>query len=226
MSLSKVSVTFWQDITTKKAFLNAYNPRMTQGSVSFMSAMPGRIGIGGVVAAKVAIDKALSVLEVSAMPPQPSLEEAFKQANIAAYSFGHELAAAGKVAAALIGMLSDGEEVSVGRVGGGEAYLYRNFELFPFFAEAPKDFEWYLGGASLVSVQLSTINLQPEDKVIILSDKIQTQRLNRFLDFFDDAPIDIPNDFSEQLKRHVFPGDGEQSFIGVVGFGKDSIFLS
>lgn len=225
MSLSKVSVSYWQDPTTKRAYLNAYNPRIKQGTVSVLASMPGRVGIGGVLAAKVSIEKALSVLEVGDKPPQPSLEEAFKEANIAAYNFGHELASAGKVSASLLGLLSDGEEVSVGRVGGGEAYLYRNFELFPFFDEPPKDFEWYLGGASLVSVQLSTITLQPEDIVILLSDKIHAFRIGRLLDFMDEAPLEPPYNLSELLKREVFPGVEEQSFVAVISFGKSSIFL-
>jgi serine/threonine protein phosphatase PrpC len=61
------------------------------------------------------------------------LEYAFKNANHSVYTFGHKLAAGGKMAASLLGLALVNDVLTVGRVGDGIGYLVRNGHVFQFF---------------------------------------------------------------------------------------------
>ncbi|MCB0331309.1 MAG: protein phosphatase 2C domain-containing protein, partial [Bdellovibrionales bacterium] len=110
-----------------------------------------------------------------------ALEAAFREANRNVYSFGHSLAAGGRMAAvfvALIYLVDDKGNGSfcVGRVGNGSAYLFRDGELFPFFEQSSGDSDPntgnFLGANSLVSVDLANVPVEASDRVFLFSEPL------------------------------------------------------
>jgi serine/threonine protein phosphatase PrpC len=159
----------------------AVSPARLPGTLMFAGSSAARHSLGGQVAFKLGLEHFLEAgLEFfdkggrAAAPDDPSeetlqmLESAFRRANNSVYQFGHRLAAGGRLAASLLGIVIERDFVAAGRVGEGSAYLFRRGELFPFF-ELPKGDEQYIGSNSVVSVELASVPLEQHDRVLVFS---------------------------------------------------------
>lgn len=208
--------------------VHSLNPTMTPGVLFAAGVVPGRQELGGKLASTLAVEAFFSDVQERTIQelstPQRCIESAFRRANTAVYEFGHKLAASGRMAASLIGLGVVDGEASAGRVGLCEAYLYRGYELFPFFESPPKEHEWYVGSSSLISVQLSSIQLQEFDTLILLGKPLSAALISPLLDFLEEKDPSSQT-FSETLLRELFTRELEQDFIATVSFGSKGIFL-
>ncbi len=227
----------------------ALNPIRHPGSLVAAGSASRRDNIGSQVACKLAIEHFVeSVLEefptIAASTPQalPSegdgpdptvkvLEAAFKRANSSVYSFGHKLAAGGRMGASLIGLVITARSVGAARAGDGAAYLVRKGEVFPFFEDrrkgevAEQQQEQLVGAHSLVSVELASVPLEPEDVVLVISrapSESQQRRLPvvvRSLDPADPEP-------AQTVVRRVFEREEQPHFAMLVRIGPETIYLN
>ena len=159
-----------------------------------------------------------------------AIEAAFKNANSSVYGFGHKLAAGGRMAASLIGVMLQEGVVSVGRVGTASAYLARGAQLYPFFdggqgdASDPAAAGSFVGVASLVAVQLSSVVLEEGDRILLFSDAVSDAQLGRVFKLVDDIAQGVSIDPEEVLSR-LFPARMDPDFAAVMQVGPDLIFL-
>jgi len=98
------------------------------------------------------------------------IEGAFRSANTSVYEFGHKLAAGGRMAASLVGLFIRDRVIAAGRAGNVSAFLIRHGEVCPFFADAEQGEKTtgFVGENSVVTVELSSIELQAYDRIIAL----------------------------------------------------------
>ena len=176
------------------------------------------------------------------------LEEAFRSANTSVYGFGHKLAAGGRMAASLLGVVIEGGRLATGRVGFGSVYLFRGGELFPFFEapeggdtqvgdakEQPDEYHTrncsFIGSNAMVDVELASVVLQPEDIVCVFSRPLTTLNETLLFEFLDNLRIDSREasrnaGTAERLCSDVFTEPETLSFAMVACVGPDSIFCS
>ncbi|NDC38482.1 MAG: hypothetical protein EBZ48_10575 [Proteobacteria bacterium] len=219
------------------------NPMKSPGSLVAAGAAARRDNIGSQVACKLAIEHFLeSVLaefptEIQAVtapddgePTVRVLEAAFKRANSSVYSFGHKLAAGGRMGASMIAMVITARSVGAARAGEGAAYLLRQGELFPFFEEkhakeAPEQLQEQLVGAhSLVSVELASVPLEPEDVLLLLSrtpNEVQQRRMAIVLKGLEREDQNA----AQTVVRRVFDKGGPPEFAMLVRIGPEAIYL-
>lgn len=224
------------------AALVVLNPLGRPGSLVAAGSAARRDNIGSQVACKLAIEHFVqSVLdelpstseEESVDEGDPSvrvLEAAFKRANSSVYSFGHKLAAGGRMGASLIGLVISSRSVGAARAGEGAAYLMRQGEMFPFFEERPKVEvpeqlqEQLVGAHSLVSVELASVPLEPEDLVVVLSRVPSESQQRRLPVVLRGIEHDDPNP-AETVVRRVFERDAMPNFGMLVRVGPETIYL-
>lgn len=216
--LSKVDLTFYLR-ENSSSFVRSFNPNIKPGTAYLVGASPLRSKLGSQVAARLAIDKFLESLPDNENVDD-RLEKAFSAANSAIYEFGHKLAAGGRMSTTLIALCVENGEAHCARVSGGDVLLYRKGDLFSFFDSPPIDSDAGLGGASLVSVQLSNIELNEFDRIIFLSNRLPSERKPRLLDY-----LEVDRGDSKGLLRDVFPFPDEQDFVGIINIGPNVIFL-
>lgn len=218
------------------------NPDKQPGSFVFAGATAARESLGGQVACKLALEQFVDgVLEYFNSLDQVGcvgdkeisvnvLETAFRRANTSVYQFGHSLAAGGRMAASLLGLVVEKNVVAAGRVGFGSAYLVRDGEAFPFFeAQQPGELmrsrSSFIGANSLVQVELSSIPIAEKDILVLFSDSLDPDKervLGTFLaeyDFREGQPC-------EDLCQYLFPDMIELSYAMVARIGPDTIYLS
>jgi len=194
------------------------------------AATAGRDNICGHVASKLGLEHFMEgVLETyrTATPGETDggvlvLEEAFRRANSCVYEFGHKLAAGGRMAASLVGLVVADGVAACGRVGSNAAYLFRGFELFPFFETDSND--QFVGSQSLVSVQLSSIPIEPSDTFLLFSNPLDPDRVNRLVDILEEDEWHSKGDAASSLAKQLFPG-GDLPFLVVVRVGPEAIYL-
>ncbi|MCB0334190.1 MAG: hypothetical protein KDD55_11860, partial [Bdellovibrionales bacterium] len=172
----------------------SFNPHGKAGNLVFAGARAVKQSIGSQVACKLSLEHFIEGIldyfgggfsEEDFTEEEPSLralEAAFKRANKSVYSFGHSLAAGGRMAAAFIGLVLEDDMIASGRVGNGSAYLYRAGELFPFFDSTGQEEgahqEGYLGTQSLVSVELASVATEPHDVLYVFSQELSEKEEN------------------------------------------------
>ena len=191
------------------------NPGRRPGSLVIASSSAIREGIGSQVACRLSLDHfvggVLAFYDRSGAAGEAAegakdeisvevLEAAFKNANTSVYDFGHKLAAGGRMAASLLGLVVEGDVVAAGRAGGGSAYLYRGGELFPFF-ERRDDLkeDSFVGSQSLVTVELASVPIEESDRLLVFSrviDEVEEDKLSQVL-------RDSPKEFSESVENIV-----------------------
>jgi hypothetical protein len=200
-----------------------------------------RDGLGSQVAVKLALEHftqgAIEFLAQNAtavLPPDQLalevIENSFRRANTAVYSFGHKLAAGGRMAAALQGLVIANRCIAAGRVGPGSAYLLRGQEIFPFFAisdeerQVPIQPERCVGAQSLVSVELASVELEPGDLIVMVG---------RFLNFQEELLLQDSAELLRQSAGNLIPiledlfGPGWfGDYAGVVRVGEAAIYLA
>lgn len=217
----------------------AINPNRTPGGFVFGGAKAARDSLGGQVACRLSLDSfSDSVLEFfylqsSKNPdefPLQVLENAFRAANTSVYQFGHSMAAGGRMASSLIGMVIYKGSVAVGRVGSPEAYLVREGECFPFFEQSTGQNitptkNNFIGCNSLVQVELSSIAVLPGDVLLAFSSPLISERISEIGDFFRgyDFVEALP---ASDLCKCVFPDLAQIHFAMVAHAGADTIYLS
>jgi hypothetical protein len=157
------------------------------------------------------------------------LESAFRKANSSVYTFGHKLAAGGRMAATLLGLVLQGELIAAGRAGGGGAYLYRNGELFPFFegGESPTKTgvaEEVVGKNSLVSVELASVPAQEGDTIFVFGTALTPEMEGTLLDLVRDTDFDAPNPCWE-IAQFLFDSPDEVPVAMIARLGLSAIYL-
>lgn len=176
------------------------------------------------------------------------LEDAFRTANASVYGFGHKLAAGGRMAASLLGMVIDEERFAAGRVGTGSVYLFRENQLFPFFGsdeaeravvgdleEFPSDLsvrrQAFVGSNSLLDVEIASVTLGAGDVICAFSRPLSS--LNETLLFqhleavlAEGFPSTQTPHAAEDLCVEVFTQPDTLSFCCLAMVGPEVIYCS
>ena len=246
MALTKLNCAFRKGGRTPMdaTSCSLFNPQMRPGCLAFGASAAARDSIGGQVASKLALEHFVEGISDFFHPSSPegrardpeivtaenlqSIEAAFKRANSSVYSFGHKLAAGGRMAAELLGVVLQENVVSVGRVGAAGAYLCRMSELYPFFEtpqeESSESGSPFIGMASLVSVQLSSVRLEEGDVLLFFSNALRDAEMNPVFAIMDEISGGRAvscDEWLEGVSAPVFSGE----FGAVIQVGPDVIFL-
>ncbi len=239
----------------------AANPLCRPGQMVFAGSAAIRDSVGSQVAYRLALDYFVAGVERHYQSSTASgrpfgseegvvavIEEAFRSANSSVYGFGHKLAAGGKMAASLLGVVIEGGRLATGRVGFGSVYLFRGAQLFPFF-EAPEGGESkvgdaeeqpdeyrsrmhsFIGANAMVDVELASVVLQPEDIVCAFSRPLTALNETLLFEFLEGLSIDAQRprenaDIAERLCLDVFTEPGTLSYALVACVGPETVFCS
>lgn len=239
----------------------ALNPLLRPAQMVFAGSSAIKESVGSQVAYRLALDYFVSGVEryygsaAAAGRPLGSeqgvaalLEEAFRSANSSVYSFGHKLAAGGKMAASLLAVVIEQGRIATARVGFGSVYLFRAGELFPFFdapeggeskvgdaQEQPDEYQSrlksFIGANAMVDVELASVVLQPEDIVCAFSRPLTTLNETLMFEFLDGLKIDAQRsinnaDIAERLCYEAFTEPDTLSFALVACIGPQALFCS
>lgn len=247
MSLTHINCHFFRGERAKidtSSFV-ALNPRRIPGSLVVAGSTAARESIGSQVACRLAlehfVDGVLDFYEkqdraknVKAQPDEEIslgvLEAAFKRANSSVYHFGHQLAAGGKMAASLIGLVIEERIVAAGRVASGSAYLLRGGELFPFFESgevqrSDPTLGAFVGANALVAVELASVPIQESDTVIVFSRKLNSEQEGVLLEAVRGIER-FSNDNCAFIVRALFPGKDDIAFSMTATIGPETIYLN
>ncbi|MBX7143081.1 MAG: protein phosphatase 2C domain-containing protein [Oligoflexia bacterium] len=225
------------------------NPSAEPGSLVFAGSVAARESIGAQVACKLALEHFVEgvldfftrrrveqgALSLEALSTAV-LENAFKSANTSVYAFGHRLAAAGRMAASLLGLVVQDTTVAAGRVGPGAVYLFRDGELFPFFEErqfSNRDIESerLIGAHSIVSVELSSISIAPRDVLFAISEplskdqELQLAVLLAELQSLESTAATV-EDYSRRVSKRLFGVERSFDFQLLALAGPEAVLLT
>ncbi len=219
----------------------SFNPHCSPGNLVIAGARAVKQSIGSQVACKLSLEHFVEgILDyfsgnfsdedfVEAEPSLRALEAAFKRANKSVYSFGHSLAAGGRMAAAFIGLVLEEETIASGRVGNGSAYLYRAGELFPFFDSADEATqehqEGYLGTQSLVSVELASVAIEPGDVLYVFSQELSESEEAELISLSQDMDFNSPGNPISEICRFLFDSPDDVAFATLTRVGPETIYL-
>ena len=202
MALTRIDCRIYrgEKISSEKALYAVLNPRRQPGSLVAAGAVAARDNLGGQVGCRLALEHFVEAMLDGASDATREkrtaaeaedlcvtiLEGAFRRANTSVYEFGHKLAAGGRMAASLVGFYVTDGLIAAGRAGGVSAYLFRGPEVCPFFSEAPDGEKntGFVGENSVLTVELSSIELQPHDLIVALPtilDADQQVRLREYV---------------------------------------------
>lgn len=219
----------------------ALNPGRKPGSVVIAGSSATRKSLGAQVACKLSLDHftegVLDHFEEHPAPlttdleiSQAVLEAAFKRANTSVYDFGHKLAAGGRLAASLIGLVIEDSVVAAGRVGEWSAYLLRRGVLYPFFddsaafTEATETDDRFVGAKSLVTIETATVPVEAADVIFIVSALLTDQQIRLLSiaaeDYVEEAKT------SAWLSEQLFPEDSDIGIVLTAAIGPDAIYLA
>lgn len=248
MSLTRIDCVFlappaWQDLSACVAL----NPSAKPGSLVFAGAEAAREGISAQVACKLALEHFIAaVLDESECPPPPLVDEdkgslvleaAFKNANTSVYSFGHRLAAGGRMAASVLGLIINETVCAAGRAGLGTAYLFRNGELYPFFErqsrpEGQAASERLIGAHSIVAVELASVPIEAGDLLVAFSQtpaiEAEAQLAVLMAEIEAEQPLKASLLVESQLRRivaRIFGKPDALSFSALARLGPEAIYL-
>jgi len=253
MSLTRLDCHFYRSpgSSIDTSSFVALNPARKPGSLVVASASAIRESIGSQVACRLSlehfVDGALEYFESSldhiAEPPSFSkssngtihharhseasldvLETAFRKANNSVYNFGHKLAAGGRMAASLLGLVIEESSIAAGRVGAGSAFLYRDGQLFPFFDPDPELTSGnYVGANSLVSVELASVSVKGSDIILIFSQPLGVMQQSLLVDMLETMDFASGNPCA-LLSKRIFE-EAELSFAMAARIGPEAIYL-
>lgn len=225
------------------------NPCAAPGGLVFAGSVAARESIGAQVACKLALEHFVEgVLDFFSRrnfgpDSQPAealstavLENAFKSANTSVYAFGHRLAAAGRMAASMLGLVMQDTLVAAGRVGPGAAYLFRDGELFPFFEErqfASRDAESerLIGAHSIVSVELSSISVLPRDTLFAVSEPLSNEQELQLAVLLAELQAQelestYVEDYNRRICKRIFGLEQSFGFQVLACVGPESVLLT
>jgi hypothetical protein len=175
------------------------------------------------------------------------IEDAFRSANSSVYSFGHKLAAGGRMSASLMGLVIENGRLSTGRVGFASVYLSRNNQLFPFFESAEREESSHVGDApefpsessmrqrafvgsnSIVDVELASVALEAGDVFCVFSRPLTGLNETLLFECLEalraDGSLSKGNvDVAARLCNEVFTEPETISFAAVIAVGPDVIY--
>ena len=250
MSLTRIDCGFFRsaDSSLDTASYLALNPSAKPGSLVIAGATAARGTIGGQVACKLSLEHfsegvldyfagkngAAPAADQMALPgvdPQQEisvqvLEAAFKRANTSVYSFGHKLAAGGRMAASLLGLVIEDNSIAAGRVGKGTIYLLRGREIFPFFEKTQAgataaNSDSFVGAQSLVSVELASVQCSQGDLIMMFSDEIDPRAESQLSDLSSNSTVGAREIF--ESCKHICD---KLAFSVYARIGPEAIYLS
>lgn len=225
------------DLTLEFSSYVALNPNAAPGSLVVASASAVKDGIGSQVACKLSLEQFVEGVlgfygsdsyngeEISL----ELLEAAFRKANNSVYHFGHKLAAGGKMAASLFGLVVERNTAAAGRVGAWSAYLFRKGELFPFFedsreASRKKEIDSYVGVNSLISVELASVPIQPSDVLVAFSEELSAGKEKRLKEVLMHLTPSVDSTCTTVI-GDLFPEGPFPAFTMVTTAGPDTFYL-
>lgn len=243
MAFTRVDCDFWYPTAWQgpPASYVALNPDRKPGSLVLAGASAIRSSLGAQVACKLSLDHfvegVLSYLARAEGPlthntevSQAVLEAAFKQANTSVYDFGHKLAAGGRLAASLIGLVIEDSVVAAGRVGEWSAYLLREGMIFPFFDDAAGEIDAshggndrFVGAKSLVTIETATVPVQEEDTIFIFSSLLDDQQLRLLSLACEDYQASLAS--GAWLSEQLFIDSDNPGIVLTAHIGPDAIYL-
>jgi hypothetical protein len=236
---TKIDISFFRGgaAAREDASFVAFNPTATPGRLVAAASMATRQSISNQVACKLALDRFVDGVLALAAPgngPEASrrlIEVGFKSANAAVYQFGHKLAAGGRMAAALLGLVVADGCVVAGRAGQGAAYLCRGDEVFPFFDQSRGEElsseqlrERLVGAHSMVSVEFAEVRAEAGDIIVGVPESLtggQAGRLRGVVGGLNLAGVNP----AEELVQGLCGATEPVSFALVAAVGPRSIYL-
>jgi hypothetical protein len=240
MALTKIDYQVYRgsEASLEKSLYSAINPRQQPGCLLTAAAVAGRDNIGGQVACKLALEHFLeSLLDVVAPVGLTTIEQfedyyvghietAFRRANTSVYDFGHKLAAGGRMAASLVGFYLQERVVAIGRAGTVSAYLLRGSEVCPFFTESldGDKLPGFLGENSIVTVELSSIELRPHDVIIVLPTLLDSEQQAALRTYVFSNSLNREHDLFEIVKV-LYPNTENIGFVLQAVIGPEVIYL-
>jgi hypothetical protein len=249
MSLTRIDCQFYRhENAGEKSGYVALNPSKSPGSLVFAGSSAAREGISSHVASKLSREHFVSAvldyfneekgkLGTGGQEDDISvdvLEAAFRNANTSVYNFGHKLAAGGRMSAALLGLVVEGQTVAAGRVGPGSAYLYRGGELFPFFEQRAfgnddAAIERLIGAHSIVSVEVASVPVCEDDIIVAFSSVLDSEselQLNVLLaEEVDNPKTSLVEYYLKRIIPRIFGESEEPLFALVARVGPRAVFL-
>lgn len=282
MDITRIDCHFFRgtEVPLDQASYVAVNPHSHPGSVVMAGAGAVRRSIGGHVASKLALQHFVEAVldgfsndgargeSKDSYPLVPStadertplalrlVEEAFRAANHSVYQFGHKLAAGGRLAASLIGVVIEDGVIAAGRVGLGNAYLCRDMEVFPFFEThagiSPESqgadtlsgnpsvpeglpIDGFVGTQSLVSVELASVPLHPRDVVFLSAEALDSHGERELYGVLEDygfieVPEARPRQRSafgcEKIVQALYPNSEMLPFAMIAVVGPEAFYLA
>ena len=234
MSLTYIDCHFYRSAAaTIDSSYVAVNPSLTPGSLLVGVAAPARGSIGGQVASKLSLQHFVEGIFANTGLPENEersvkfLESGFRNANSSVYSFGHKLAAGGRMAASLLGLVIEDTLAAAGRVGDGSVYLYRAGELFPFFQPTGKNTsgtQVFVGSNSVVSVEIASVPVEENDRVLMFSTFLDPLHEEELLALLRSIDLREGNPCIEICERLY--GDPKELTFGMLArIGPDAIYL-
>lgn len=165
------------------------NPGGQPGRMLFVAASAARGSISSQVAHRLSVEHFLDGITQALLDQRldavSATEAGFRVANTSVYSFGHKLAAGGRLAASMVSLFIEAGHLCVGRAGIGSAYLFRDGSLYPFFENPIGGDPFYeygealpddiarkmslVGAHSVVDVDIASLPLMPADRLVVLS---------------------------------------------------------
>jgi len=236
---TKIDISFFRGgaAAREDASFVAFNPTATPGRLVAAASVTSRESISNQVACKLALDRFVDGVLALAAPGRgvetshQLIEAGFKSANAAVYQFGHKLAAGGRMAAALLGLVVADGCVVAGRAGRGSAYLCRGSALFPFF-DRPRDEglsreqlrERLVGAHSMVSVEFAEVGAEPGDIILGVAEPLTAGEEGRVSGVVGALDLTGGNPAAE-LVRGLYGDVPAVPFALVAAIGPRSIYL-
>ncbi len=264
MALTRLDCFFHKgsSVTEESSSFVALNPRTRPGEMVWAGSCAARVSLGNQVACKLALQHFVDgVLEYLDSPDDTAgsdqtesclrvLESAFKNANSSVYSFGHKLAAGGRMAASLLGLVIEDNSIAVGRVGAASAYLARRGELFPFFEPPDPEAapEALVGSQSMVSVELASVPIEEGDLIFAFSREISSSLERQLLEEVENIASSLDGmvfgsgglpksqgqfqneqgnwkNPCDRIIRQLYPSGNEPEFAMMIVIGPKTIYL-
>jgi len=188
------------------------NPALQPGVFAFAASQAVQDSIGSQVACRLALEHftegtidfcSAGAIDQSRPAAVQALEAAFKRANQSVYSFSHGLAAGGRLAASLIGLVLFKDLLAVARVGSHSAYLIRSGELFELFEDLDQsgNKEREHGGVGTqarVEVEVSSLMIEADDTFVVIPRPLDKDDQKLLLSVVEDLePLEIGNAAAE-----------------------------
>jgi len=248
-----------EDAAPEASAFVALNPLLKPAQLVFAGSTAVIQGVGSQVAYRLALDYFTQGILAfhDERDPSPDLNEdsvvsaleaAFRSANSSVYSFGHKLAAGGRMAASLLSFVIEGSTLGAARVGQGTIYLFRDNQLFPLFTnegidrsvmgdlpefsgELAAQRQGFIGSHSIIDVEIASVSLQAGDTVAAFSRPLTTMNETLLFQhlqvaFGEDLAHPQPLHQAEQMCIDVFTQPETLSFAALASLGPEAIFCS